>query len=136
MVGVSLAGFGCSSNQVQLRPYQDISKQKPRENRISVQEDMDLSRIMQIEGTQPEEIQTIKAWGILYVTAVGFKNLYKILPDDKKTCRFKSVKLEREQVLPFKEIKFDWAENNRVSFQWVDEQGAHTNVLDKKGKAR
>lgn len=124
---------GCA-HYLQVIKFQDVQKQKLVKNRAVLKYDVDLSPLLEIENAMPENIVTIKSNGKVYISAVGFSNLYYIEPHNGEKAKFHKVKLKREQVSSFSKVRFDWAEDESVSFNWEDQEGAHINVINKKGK--
>lgn len=116
--------------------FQDVERIKLVKSRAAFTMDLDLTPILEAENAQPPQILTIKSHGKTYVTAKGFKNLYAVVPKSAKASSFCVVKLTRDEVAPFNEVKFQWAENETVTFKWKDKNGSHANTIDKKGKAR
>ncbi len=116
--------------------FQDIKKQKLNKSRVVFEYDVDLSTILEAENVVPKQIISVKSHGKTYITGKGLSNLYIIEPSSGTKAKFKPVKLVRNAILPFKSVKLDWAENEQISFIWEDEEGTHTNVIDKKSKAK
>ena len=138
MVRILLAGclmMGCACN-LKLTQFRDVETQPVVKNRALFQLDLDLTPILEKEGVQPIQIASIQSFGRIYFTAEGFRNLYYLVPGGARQADFRMVKLRRAGVQPFQNVALDWAEKEQISFTWQDAEGAHTNVIDKKGKAR
>lgn len=132
---LALLLLNCSSAILPLIQFQDIHKQELLKNRAVFNLDIDMTPILNLEGVTPKDVISIESYGRIYLTAEGFKNLYCIIPHDTKASKYIAVKLKREKILPFQKIKFEWAENDELSFTWEDQEGANANVINKKGKA-
>lgn len=138
MVRILLAAClfaGCAGN-LKMTQFHDVEKQPMVKSRAVFQIDLDLSPILEQEGTQPQEILSIRSFGRTYFTANGFKNLYYVVPNGCREADFRKVKLKRPNELPFENVQLDWAEKEQISFTWHDSEGAHSNVISKNGKAR
>jgi hypothetical protein len=128
--------IGCASRQLPLIQFRDVEKQTVNNNRVLFICDVDINPLFIREGTRPKEVITIQSFGRTYVTAEGFKNLYRIVPNTDQHVSYEIVKLNRTEALPFEKVKFVWAENEQVTFKWKDSGGVYENTIDKKGKAR
>ena len=129
---LGLAGCGTTLPVTQ---FQDVRKQSVTKDRAVFDMDVSLYPIIEKEGITPRQAVSIKSYGRVYVSAVGFKNLYCITPKGTKTAACRVVKLKRDSVLPFSRVVFEWAANDEITFKWQDTEGVHTNVINKKGKA-
>jgi hypothetical protein len=125
----------CGHNAPLLQ-FQDIQKQTLHKNRLSFQNDIDITPILALEDVSAQKITSVKTYGKMYVVAEGFKNLYCVLPKNTKEMKLKVIKLKRKNILPFQNPEMEWTENDQIIFKWTDSEGVHENVIDSKGKAR